>query len=218
MRNFTFTTALLLCCLCWISVSGFGSQTVEVLPGEEVTLRCSNISTVPSQTDWFRVVNRTKPSCISSLLFSSDEAKFCNGFQNGYEMSSNISTVFLTIKQVNVSDSGLYFCGSYIKGHIVTSDATSLRVQEEPDGIVNLITVILGGLTVFLTVVVIALAVKFRKLHTAANEEMYAERNKNLGSHSLNSAVLRFLPETMRQRRSASDGRMETCVIYAASR
>ncbi|XP_070711080.1 uncharacterized protein [Pempheris klunzingeri] len=218
MRSFTFTTALLLCCLCWISVSGFGSQTVEVLPGEEVTLRCSNISTVPSQTDWFRVVNKTKPSCISSLLFSSDEAKFCNGFQNGYEMSSNISTVFLTIKQVNVSDSGLYFCGSYIKGHIVTSDATSLRVQEEPDGIVNLITVILGGLTVFLTVVVIALAVKFRKLHTAVNREPQPGRNQNLASDDLNYAALSFQAKQKGNRRPASGRELEPNVVYAATR
>ncbi len=114
----------------WISVSGSESQTVEVQSGKNVTLLCSNISTSPTQTDWFRVTERTKPSCISSMYKSDGNATHCDGFQNGkFQMSSDISTVFLTIKQVDFSDSGLYFCGFYINTHTVISTATHVKVQ-----------------------------------------------------------------------------------------
>ncbi|XP_049922998.1 uncharacterized protein LOC126404072 [Epinephelus moara] len=232
MRSFTLTTALLLCNLSWISVSGSESHTVEVQPGEEVTLTCTNISSSPCQTDWFRLINRTKPSCISSMYGADGEASFCDGFQSGFEMSSNISTVFLKIKRVDLSDSGVYFCGFYKDKHTVIGDATHLKVQgngesdgdqdfeteKEPDGMTNLMSVILGGVTVLLTVVVIALAVKIRKLQIAENEELHPERNKNPCTDDLNSAALRFLPETIRNRRPESEREVETRVIYTASR
>ncbi|XP_037614616.1 uncharacterized protein LOC119481583 [Sebastes umbrosus] len=230
MRSFTFITALLLCSLS--SVSGSESQTVEVQSGVEVTLTCTNITRIPAQTEWFRLSNRTKPSCISSKYKSDDEAAYCVGFKNGFEMSSNNSTVFLKIKRVDLSDSGLYFCGFYVDQHTVIGDATLLIVQgdgesdgevdfkteKEFDGTANLMSLILGGLTVSLTIVVVVLAVKVRKLQTAVNEEPQPERNKNLGSDELNSAALRFLPETIRNRRPASEREVETRVVYAASR
>lgn len=113
-----------------ISVSGSGFQTVEVQPGEEVTLQCTNISNHQTQADWFKVINQTKPTCVSSMFESRGSASFCDGFQNGkFIMSSNITFVFLQIKQVNLSDVGLYFCGFYTNKHTVISDAVELRIQ-----------------------------------------------------------------------------------------
>ncbi|XP_034713260.1 uncharacterized protein LOC117935233 [Etheostoma cragini] len=129
MRSFTFVTDLLLCSLSWISVSASESHTVEVQSGGDVTLMCSNISKTPTQTEWFRSIKRTKPSCVSSMNQSDSKALFCDGFQNRFEMSSNISTVFLQIKRVELSDSGLWFCGFYMDGHTVISNAIYLKVQ-----------------------------------------------------------------------------------------
>ncbi|XP_045898279.1 uncharacterized protein LOC123966094 [Micropterus dolomieu] len=218
MMNFTLMTAFILCSLSWISVSVSESQTVEVQSGEEVTLLCSNSSRDPTTTEWFRLINRTKPSCISSMFQSDGEASFCHGFKNGrFEMSANISTVFLKIKQVDFSDTGLYFCGIYTGKHTVIASATHLSVNEEPDGITNLMSVILAGLAVFLTIVVIVLAVKIRKL-TAVNEEPHPEGNKNLDSDDLNYTALSFQPKAKINRRPASEREVETNVVYAATR
>ncbi|CAK6973015.1 uncharacterized protein LOC128383406 [Scomber scombrus] len=130
MKSFTLITVLFLCSLSWVSVSVSEPQTVEVQSGKEVTLLCSNISATPTQTDWFRVVNRTKASCIASMYGSESNTSLCDGFQNTkFEMSSNISTIFLKITQVDLSDSGLYFCGFYINTHTVIADVTELHVQ-----------------------------------------------------------------------------------------
>uniref|UniRef100_A0A8C9X8S0 Immunoglobulin domain-containing protein n=1 Tax=Sander lucioperca TaxID=283035 RepID=A0A8C9X8S0_SANLU len=210
MRSFTLITALLLCSLSWISVSASESHTVEVQSGGDVTLMFSNISTVPTQTEWFRVINRTKPSCVSSMYGSDSKPSFCDGFQNRFEMSSNISTVFLKIKRVDLSDSGLYFCGFYMGKHTVIASATHLKVQEESDGMTNVMIVILGVLTVFFMIAVIVLSVKNRKLQKGTDVSL------NVDSDDLNSAALRFLPNTTRNRRSASEREVETQVLYSA--
>ncbi|GLD65093.1 uncharacterized protein AKAME5_002930400, partial [Lates japonicus] len=129
MRSFTLVTALFLCCINWISVSVSETQTVEVQLGQEVTLLCPNISNEQTEAEWFRLVNRTKISCISSMYKSDGKASFCDGFQNRFEMSSNITTVFLQIKRVDFSDSGLYFCGFYINAHTVITNTIHLNVQ-----------------------------------------------------------------------------------------
>ncbi|XP_034712769.1 uncharacterized protein LOC117934845 isoform X2 [Etheostoma cragini] len=232
MRSFTLISALLLCSLSWISVSASESHTVDVQSGGDVTLMCSNISKTPTQTEWFRLINRNKPSCVSSMYGSDSEASLCDEFQNRFEMSSKISTVFLQIKRVDLSDSGLYFCGFYKDGHTVIANATYLKVQgnsesdfgvdskteQESDGMTDVMSVILGALTVSLTIVVIVLAVKIRKLQTAVIEEQQPERNKDLVSDELNYAALNFQAKPKRSRRPASERELEPHVVYAATR
>ncbi|XP_067381389.1 uncharacterized protein [Channa argus] len=228
MRSLAVTITLFLCSISWISVSGSETQTVEVQSGEEVTLLCSNISKMTTQTEWFRLVNRSKPRCISSMYEADNETSYCDGFEHGFEMSSNISTVFLKIKRVDLSDSGLYFCSFYKDSHTVISTAVHLKVEgkgesdnelafktkKEPDGMTNLMTVILGALTVFLTIVVTVLAVKIRKLQTALTKQLQPEINEE--SDYSNSAAPRFLPVT-RINTHASEREVKSCVIYTAS-
>ncbi|CAI5672374.1 unnamed protein product [Oreochromis niloticus] len=208
MGSFAVITALFFCIHCWISVLGSGFQTVEVQPGEEVTLQCTNTSNHQTQADWFKVVNQTKPTCVSSMFGSHGSASFCDGFQNGkFIMSSNITFVFLQIKQVNLSDVGLYFCGFYTNKHTVISDAVELRIQGngEPNDEVKLSS-------------------------QASKKELHLERNKmehifcyskavlqDEGSLHLNSAALWFLAKT-RSRRPAIERKVETHVVYYVGR
>ncbi|XP_044039069.1 uncharacterized protein LOC122869811 [Siniperca chuatsi] len=167
MMNFTLITALILCSISWISVSASESQTVNVQPGEEASLLCSKTFESDSVALWFRVVNRTKASSISTMTSSTNEPVYFDGFKNGkFEMGSNTSAVSLKIKRVDFSDSGLYFCGFYTAGRTILS-VIHLNVEAECDRITMLTSVILGGLTVFLVMVIVGLVVKNRKLQTA---------------------------------------------------
>ncbi|XP_067436962.1 uncharacterized protein, partial [Thunnus thynnus] len=276
---------LSLCVSGWITVSVSESQTVEVQPGEEVTLQCSNISRTPTHTFWSRLVNRTEISCISSMFGSDGNAAYCDGFQNGkFKMSSNVSTVSLKITQVDLSDSGLYLCGFYMDGRTIlkvidlkfqgknvfsrdefsddvdseckskillkfsfiaqtvsqlkvkldsvlmlagcqntkakVESDLSIFLEEESDGITKLMSVILGGLTVFLIIVVIGLVVKIKKLQTVSCQMSDCKyfNLQNLGSDNLNYAALSFNPKPKRIRRPASGREVEPNVIYAATR
>ncbi|XP_044196622.1 uncharacterized protein LOC122973281 [Thunnus albacares] len=233
MRTFTLITALSLCSISWISVSVSESQVVEVQSGEEVTLHCINRLIYGSVAFWFRLVNRTKINCISVMIRSGSEAELCDGFQKGkFEMSANISTVSLNIKQVDSSDSGLYFCGFYTSGRPVftviylnvagsddgSHDNMDHTSKKECDETTKLTSVILGGLTVFLVMVITGQMVKIRKLKTAATEGQNSLVNKNLDSDQLKDTALTLYSTTIRSRRPASQREVDTHVIYAACR
>uniref|UniRef100_A0A8D0ATV6 Ig-like domain-containing protein n=1 Tax=Sander lucioperca TaxID=283035 RepID=A0A8D0ATV6_SANLU len=178
--------------LCWISVSSSEShtETVEGRPGGEVTLTCSNPSSRDAATLWLRVVNRTKASFISAMFSSTVKPFYSDGIQNGrFNMSTNISTLFLQIKHVDVSDSGLYLCGFYIGGPF-HFNAIHLNVKAK------LMSLILGALTVLLLMIIIGL---------------------NLDS-DLKDAALSLYAATIRNRRPASEREVETHAVYAVCR
>ncbi|XP_039677594.1 uncharacterized protein LOC120572370 isoform X2 [Perca fluviatilis] len=237
-------TALILCSISWISVSGSEShtETVEGRPGGEVTLTCSNPSNRDALTLWLRVVNRTKASWISTMTRSTGKPLYRDGIKNGrFNMSTNISTLFLQIKHVDVSDSGLYLCGFYIEGrynfsaiHFNVKDSDDShddadrksessdeshedRKCEKSDGTAKLMSLILGALTVLLLMVIIGLVVKNRKLQKAANEEQNPQQPENLDS-DLKDAALSLYAATIRKRRPASEREVETHAVYAVCR
>ncbi|XP_044039091.1 uncharacterized protein LOC122869823 isoform X2 [Siniperca chuatsi] len=224
MMNFTSITTLIICSISWISVSASESQTVEVQPGKEATLLCTNVSKSTGVATWFRLVNRSMASCISTMTSSASNPFYCDGFSNKtFEMSSNTSTVSLKIKTVDFSDSGLYFCGFYTAGRTILS-VTHLNVEgsdeshedvdrksKKCDRITMLMSVILGGLTVFLVMVVVGLVVKNRKLQKAASEEQNTQQHENLGSDELNYAAVNFCPKGRRRE-------VEPNVVYSATR
>ncbi|XP_051285138.1 uncharacterized protein LOC127379515 isoform X4 [Dicentrarchus labrax] len=218
MMNFTFL-ATLLCTFSWFSVSVSEFHTVEVQPGEEVTLLCSNFSSLPVHMSWFKLAHRPNASRISSMMSSDANVTFFDGFQNGkFNMTSNTTTLFLIIKPVDLSDSGLYFCGFQSDGNSVIFSATSLKVQDLFDGTISLMSVILGALIVVLIIVVIGLVVKIKKIQSAHKEEPNPQHSENLGSDHLNYAALSFHQKARRSRSSPSENQLESHVVYAATR
>lgn len=100
----------------WIAASGSEFQTSEVQAGKTVTLQCPRIYTYDVMTFWFRLVNGTT---VNSIAVKSASLNYNAEFQPGkFEMTQTTSDVFLKIKQVDVSDSALYFCGFVSEGRL----------------------------------------------------------------------------------------------------
>ncbi|CAI5672353.1 unnamed protein product [Oreochromis niloticus] len=207
---------VLLCTFSWISVLAFEFHYMEVQPDEEVTLQCSNLSSHHVHLFWFRMTNRPSASRISSMVSPDKNASFSEGFQNGkFNMTSNTSVLFLEIKQVDSSDSGLYFCGEPNSEKLIVYGATNLKVQEGRSQ--NPSTMILGSLTVFLLLVIIGLIIKIRKLHTAEDDGQNPQHSENVESDAMNYAALSF-PHRAKLRSPVPQRELESNVVYAATR
>uniref|UniRef100_I3KPV7 Immunoglobulin domain-containing protein n=1 Tax=Oreochromis niloticus TaxID=8128 RepID=I3KPV7_ORENI len=181
-------TALALSCFCWIAVSGSEFQTSEVQAGENVTLQCTKIFTFEVMTFWFRLVSRTTVNSIA-LKPVSTSVNYNAGFQTGkFDVTLTTSDVFFKIKQVDVSDSGLYFCGFVSEGRLnVTVMQLKVGGTEEPQDdmdcisqqaheVAKLTSVTLGVLSVFLLMLITGLAVQQRKTakeHENENPEQF---------------------------------------------
>uniref|UniRef100_A0A3B3TWL8 Uncharacterized LOC106946845 n=1 Tax=Poecilia latipinna TaxID=48699 RepID=A0A3B3TWL8_9TELE len=214
LNNITF----ILGAICWISVSVCQFLTVSVRPAEDVTLMCSNLSEVLSHISWFKMNSSPNASRISSMLSAESNVSLFDGFHfSKYNMTTNITNLFLTIRDVNISDSGLYFCGLYIAavGAAVPGvfTATHLQVEDVSDRLLNLPCMILGCVAVFLTVVIVALAVKIRTIQSG-----YYGFILNLDPVGLNYAALHIRPKAKSKRRAVDKNELKDNVLYAATR
>ncbi|XP_054914578.1 uncharacterized protein LOC129378295 [Poeciliopsis prolifica] len=220
MGNFSLILASL-CSLSWVSGSLF--QTVTFRPDGDVTLRCANLSQAAGHIFWFKLADGLNVSRISSMSTSDSVPSLHDKFQRGkFTMRSNVTDVFLDIRRVEVNDSGLYFCGFYAERLPAVFAATYLHVEvsllhhiEEPG---NLLNWILGGVVIFLAMVIISLAVKIKTLHTAPTQRNNAQHSENLDSCTQNYAALSFPPKAKSNRRPAAEKEKESCVLYAATR
>uniref|UniRef100_A0A3B3HX92 Ig-like domain-containing protein n=1 Tax=Oryzias latipes TaxID=8090 RepID=A0A3B3HX92_ORYLA len=127
MVNLTLVLVLL-CTLSLISLSTPEFHTVKVQPEGEVTLKCSNFSNFISYIVWFKLNDGRNATIISSMITSESNVSMKDGFKERFFMTSNITHVFLNIKNVNLSDSGLYFCGHRGSTSAVIFGATYLLV------------------------------------------------------------------------------------------
>uniref|UniRef100_A0A4W5R9I0 Ig-like domain-containing protein n=1 Tax=Hucho hucho TaxID=62062 RepID=A0A4W5R9I0_9TELE len=106
---------------------------MEVHSGENVTLQCINALKKHGQVGWFKQVNSTEPLCITSMWSSLPAVHYQNGFQVKHmKMFMTNGTIFLKITEVDVADSGLYFCGMS-DNYFIFTNATVLKVQSHKD-------------------------------------------------------------------------------------
>uniref|UniRef100_A0A3Q3GCZ6 Ig-like domain-containing protein n=1 Tax=Labrus bergylta TaxID=56723 RepID=A0A3Q3GCZ6_9LABR len=192
--------------LCWISVSGSESQTVEVQSGEDVTLMCSGMDDHVSVRYWLKLVKGTNIQCVSTMTSYNSEVTYHDGFSNHkFIMSSNTSTIFLKVRSVELNDSGIYYCGFNKDGRPFL---TTIHLKIKGKIILNMI---LGALTLLLVMVVIGLGAKIRKLQTAAEERQNPGHTENVTSDELNYAAVTFRSKAKRRE-------LEPNVLYAATR
>uniref|UniRef100_A0A3Q2R144 Immunoglobulin domain-containing protein n=1 Tax=Fundulus heteroclitus TaxID=8078 RepID=A0A3Q2R144_FUNHE len=205
--------------LCQIFVSGRLFYTTVIQPNEEITLQCSNFSRAAGHIFWFKLAEGPNVSKITSMSISESVPFIYDGFKHGkFTMTSNSTHVFLNVEQLNVNDTGLYFCGSYRDKFPEVFTATYLHVQDQFDGSNNPLNWILGGLVIFLTMVIISLVVKIRALCTGFYGTNHLCYLQNLDSFTLDYAALSFPPKAESNRRAAAGREMEKNVLNAATR
>uniref|UniRef100_A0A3Q3MIP5 Uncharacterized LOC110005886 n=1 Tax=Labrus bergylta TaxID=56723 RepID=A0A3Q3MIP5_9LABR len=193
----------------WISVSGSESQTVEVQSGEDVTLMCSGLDKIVRVRYWLKLVKGTDIQCVSTMTSHNSTVTYRDRFSNHkFTMSSNTSTIFLKMKQVDFSHSGLYLCGFSSEGNSVIVSATYFKVQEAFIGRDSYLNMILGALVVFLSAVIFTLVVLIRKPQTGCN----------VASEDVTYAALSFHSQAKSRRRPAAENELETHVLYSTTR
>ncbi|XP_028998943.1 uncharacterized protein LOC114851334 [Betta splendens] len=229
MKTFIWFNTVVICSISWISVSEAQSQTVKVQSGQSVTLRSPKLPG-DAVIIWSRLIKTTNASCICYKIELKNETQFCEGFKDGnIEMGVNATGVQLTIRKVNLSDSGIYFCefysgenniyhviyldveGKNMAGSEETQDHLDTACQTQCNKTTCVMSLILGGVTVFLLLVVTGLVVSLRKLQTAENEEQKTHQQENPASDDLNYAAVSFRQKERRRE-------VEPNVVYSATR
>uniref|UniRef100_A0A8C2JVV0 Ig-like domain-containing protein n=1 Tax=Cyprinus carpio TaxID=7962 RepID=A0A8C2JVV0_CYPCA len=102
--------------------------------GKNVTIWCQHTSESGINIHWFKQTNNSVPIAIVYMMISYQlkeiHKRYLNGFQQDHLlMSLNIKNTSLRILNVDVSDSGLYFCGwdSWV---MTFGDGTNLDIKE----------------------------------------------------------------------------------------
>ncbi|XP_041636025.1 uncharacterized protein LOC121504976 [Cheilinus undulatus] len=217
MMSVTLVTVFLFTSSC-ISFSVCEFHTMDAQPGVDVMLLCSNFTDVPIHIGWFRLNKTSSVRQISSMLTAGRNASLFGEFQHGrHEMTSNCSHLFLKIRQVDSSDSGLYFCGFNKNNTTVIVSATSFKVQGAFDGLSSPMILILGALVVLLTIVILTLVVIIRKRPAAHKEEQNPPLHKNVGSDDVTYAAVQFHAKANSRKRSATENNQQTIVLYDAT-
>uniref|UniRef100_A0A8K9X2L3 Ig-like domain-containing protein n=1 Tax=Oncorhynchus mykiss TaxID=8022 RepID=A0A8K9X2L3_ONCMY len=172
--------------------------------GENVTLQCINVLKTHGQVGWFKQVNGSEPLCITYMWSSVPTVHHQNGFQgNHMKMVMTNITIFLTITEVEVADSGLYFCGMLDK-YLIFANATVLKVQ---DGTMKLflLVVILGVVTAVILIIILILVLKVRRDSNRLNTDPDA----------INYAALNF---TSKKKERRGEKELDPHVVYAVTR
>ncbi|XP_056318700.1 novel immune-type receptor 7b [Danio aesculapii] len=216
-----------------------------VYSGTTVSLLCTNILKEASYISWFKQTDNSLPVCIVTQYVSAKPADFIylNGFQkNHIEMSVNATFSTLRIISVDVSDSGTFFCGSFITNHIKFYNQTQLVVvnatNHSKEDIANTdcgtseetscrffytLTLILSGFILLPTVFAILVLIKLKKMKKQ-KEDVKHSKNKKMSKRlqhkeqdeDLNYAALNLDKNSRRPVRSMR--RVEPNVVYAATR
>ncbi|XP_029609806.1 uncharacterized protein LOC115194319 isoform X2 [Salmo trutta] len=206
--------------------------------GENVTLQCINVLKKMGYIGWFKQVNSSEPLCITSMWSSLPTVHHQNGFHgNHMKMFIANRTTFLRITEVDVADSGLYFCGM-LDNYFIFTNATVLKVQghkdydKDPtghyekgdeDGTMKLflLVVILGVLTAVLLIIILILVLKVRRdsnrLNTGPDSQRQPQNDQNQDTDALNYAALNFTSKKKKRERRR-EKELDPHVMYAATR
>ncbi|XP_073764318.1 uncharacterized protein si:ch73-266m14.1 isoform X1 [Danio rerio] len=226
------------------------SQIVNISaqPGENVTIWCKHTSNTGKNIHWFKQTHGAVPVDIVYKMISYQlkeiYVNYLNGFQQDhFVMSLNTENTSLSILNVDISDSALYFCGwgsweivfgdgahldievkseGSLKNETVTNTVTNtntdlkgpISTKDCPRNIFYMLTFIFGGIIVILLIVTLTFfIIKIRKIHKKDEDQHATQHHED--AHSSVYAALRFSKQ--KTRRAAGDNE-DREVICSATR
>uniref|UniRef100_A0A8C1TTC9 Ig-like domain-containing protein n=1 Tax=Cyprinus carpio TaxID=7962 RepID=A0A8C1TTC9_CYPCA len=152
----------------------FSTASIQTHPGQSVTMWCSHNIQVYGYLYWFKQSDGAVPITIVYMLYTESRQKaepnYCKNFTKDHlvmamDQFSKITT--LTIKKVNISDSGFYFCGA-TGYHMKFGNGTRLKVKDHEKSPVSeecsrdiyfKLTLLFGGIIFFICIVPLILAI-----------------------------------------------------------
>ncbi|XP_073764317.1 novel immune-type receptor 7b [Danio rerio] len=219
--------------------------TKTVYSGTTVSLLCSNILKESSYMAWFKQTDDSLPVCIATQYVGPNPADsiYLNGFQQTHiEMSVNAKFSTLRIISVDVSDSGMFYCGSFTGNHMNFHNQTQLVVvnatNHSKEDIANTdygtteetscrffytLTLISSGFILLPTVFAIVALIKLKKMKKkkedakhSKNKKMNKQLQHKKQNEDLNYAALNLDKKSRRPVKSMRT--VEPNVVYAATR
>lgn len=108
------------------------ATNISAQPGDNVTIWCQHTLQIGNNMHWFKQTNSAVPLTIVYMMLPYDIEvlpTFLNGFQaDRLVMSLNSKNSSLSILNVDISDSGLYYCGWHSRG-ITFGDGKNLDIK-----------------------------------------------------------------------------------------
>ncbi|XP_026100604.1 putative immune-type receptor 7b [Carassius auratus] len=221
-------------------------KTVNI--GTTVTLLCSNILKEPSYIAWFKKTNDSLPLCIATQYVSDKppDSIYLNGFnKNHIEMSVNRTFSSLKIVKVDISDSGIFYCGSFLTNHMMFHDKTQLVVVNETNHseediatvdcgaaeesvrschVYYTLTLILSGLVLLSTVLPIVIFIRFKKRNKQKGDAQRHENSDEMNQQleQAQDADVNYAALSLNKKKNRRPVRrlkdVEPNVVYAATR
>ncbi|XP_016096125.1 uncharacterized protein [Sinocyclocheilus grahami] len=221
-------SALVICLLTAVKASQI--DNVSAQPGENVTICCQHNSKAGRNIHWFKQTKSSVPIAIVYMMISYElkelHTNYLNGFQQDHLlMSLNTKNTSLRILNVDVSDSGLYFCG-WNSWMMTFGDGTQLEIKDlnkRPistrdcsENIFYKLTFIFGGIIFILTIILLTtLMIKIQNRNTQGKDADGHETQQHEEPHSSVYAALQF---SKHKSRRAARNREDTDVVYSATR
>ncbi len=108
-------------------------ENLSAQPGENVTIWCQHNTNVGKNIHWFKQTKNSVPIAIVYMMVTYQleelKATYLNDFQQDrLLMSLNTANTSLKMLNVDVSDSGLYFCG-WVSWVMIFGDGTQLDIK-----------------------------------------------------------------------------------------
>ncbi|XP_016370137.1 uncharacterized protein LOC107709978 [Sinocyclocheilus rhinocerous] len=226
-------SALLICGMGLLTaVKSSQIVNLSAQPGENVTIWCQHTSETGINIHWFKQTNSSVPIAIVYMMISYQLKEIHKMYLNGFQqdrllMTLNSKNTSLTILNVDVSDSGLYFCGwesliiTFGDGtHLDIKDLkkSSISTRDCSENIFYKLTFIFGGIIVILIIIpFIMLIIKIQNRNTQEKDADRHVTQHHEEPHSSVYAALRFSKHQKKSRRAARNTE-DTDVVYSATR